>query len=61
MKLNDAIKTSVQEKNLEKINNIALFFRLRGFTHEQTFDIFHELTGIDLPEFDELLYQADKL
>lgn len=61
MKLGDRIKKSVEEKNYKDIGNIVNFLWLKGLNHEQTFKVFNDLTGISLPEFDELLYQIDEL
>jgi len=60
MNLKEAIEKAVRERNPILAGRVADFcwFRL-GWNYQKTFDEVFAITGIDLPAWDELLYEAD--
>jgi hypothetical protein len=62
MTLKEAIEKAVQEKNAILAGHIADFcwVRLR-WNYAKTYEEVKKITGIELPDWDALLYEADWL
>ena len=61
MTLGDTIRAAVTQDDARKAGRIADSLRGSGLRYSQIFKMFHQATGIDAPEFDALMYEADEL
>jgi hypothetical protein len=60
MRLDDALKRAVQERNLRMIVKVVDLLRFKsGLTYAQTFAFVNQVTGIDEAAWEGLLYEAD--
>ena len=59
--LQSSIMRAVKERNPIMAAHIADFCWIKlGWTYGRLYEEVHKLTGIDLPSWDELLYEADR-
>lgn len=61
MNLAEAIREAVETNDARKAGRIADTLRASGCRYADIFKMFHKATAIALPEFDALMYEADKL
>jgi hypothetical protein len=59
MTLAEAIQEAVATNNAEACGRIAELLRFRGMDYAGTYELVHKLTGIELPEWDSLLYETE--
>ena len=60
MKLGEAIKKAVAERNGAKAGSIADQLRSRfGMNYEAVYNWAHKLTGVSLCDWEDFMYQAD--
>ena len=61
MTLKEAMEKAVKERNPIMAAKIVDFCWGRlGWTYNKIYEEVHKLTGIELPEWDALLYEADR-
>lgn len=58
-KLGDALTEAIKTGDAETVGKVADLLRWKGLDYRQMFDLAHKLTGIELAEWDGLLYEAD--
>jgi hypothetical protein len=60
MKLGEAIKKAVQERDAAAVGGIADFLRFKlGMNYEQSFQFVHKLIAIARDEWEVLLYESE--
>ena len=60
MTLKEAIEKAVRTRNPTLAGRVSDFCWARlGWNYQRTFEEVAKITGIDLPTWDELLYEAD--
>lgn len=57
--IGEALKAAIESRDAEQIGRIVESLRLRGLNYPQTYAMAKKLTGIELPEWDALLEEAD--
>jgi len=56
----DFIRDAVKTQDPKKCGRIAEFYRFRcGLNYDETFERVHKLTGIELSEWETLLYDSE--
>jgi len=61
MKLKDAVKKAVKERDIPEIGNIVEFMRFKlGFNYDDCFAFFNKQTSISQNDFEDLMYEADE-
>jgi hypothetical protein len=62
MTINEAIVRAVNEGNARMAGSIAdqMFFR-HGWNYNRIYDLAKKLTGISGPDWDALMYEADRI
>lgn len=50
---------AIVQMDAQEVGRIADALRSNGYTYKQSWQLFNNLTGIGMPDYDELLYEAD--
>ena len=53
------VRDSIEQMDAQEVGQIAEALRDNGYTYMQSWQLFNNLTGISMPDYDELLYEAD--
>jgi len=57
----EVVHDAINQKDAKEVGRIADILRRSGMNHGETWRFFSNITGIEMAEFDELLYEADNL
>ena len=57
----EIVHEAINQKDAKEVGRIADMLRAKGMNHGESWRFFSNITGIQMAEYDALLYEADEL